>query len=190
MMTESASPTIRSETAPAGVVVRRYDAATEGAGPITALLHRAYRKQVELGLAPLAGRQDDELTLRRCTSSECYAAFLQVQGAPALVGVILLNEKEPAAFPEWFLRPEVAHFSQFAVDPEHQGHGIGLALLARVESRSLELGFSELSLSMAEPDEALRRFYEHRGYRFVQHWQWPYTNYRSLILSKSLPAGG
>ena len=27
-----------------------------------------------------------------------------------------------------------------------------------------------------------------RGYRFIEHWQWPYTNYRSAILSKTLRA--
>ena len=27
-----------------------------------------------------------------------------------------------------------------------------------------------------------------RGYRFIEHWQWPYTNYRSAILSKTLKA--
>jgi hypothetical protein len=39
---------------------------------------------------------------------------------------------------------------------------------------------------MAEPDRELFDFYVKRGYRFVDHWQWPYTNYRSCILSKSL----
>jgi hypothetical protein len=32
------------------------------------------------------------------------------------------------------------------------------------------------------------QFYLKRGYRFIEHWQWPYTNYRSAILSKALAA--
>jgi hypothetical protein len=39
---------------------------------------------------------------------------------------------------------------------------------------------------MAEPDAALMEFYFRRGYRLVGHHQWPYTNYRSAILSKNL----
>ena len=39
---------------------------------------------------------------------------------------------------------------------------------------------------MAEPDTNLMQFYLRRGYRFIEHWQWPYTNYRSAILSKTL----
>ena len=34
---------------------------------ITKLLHRAYARQMAMGLQPLAGRQDDATTLRRVT---------------------------------------------------------------------------------------------------------------------------
>ena len=47
-------------------------------------------------------------------------------------------------------------------------------------------GSSELALSMAEPDADLMKYYLKRGYRFIERWQWPYTNYQSAILSKSL----
>lgn len=36
---------------------------------ITALLHRAYAKQVAMGLRPLAGRQDDSVTRERAENS-------------------------------------------------------------------------------------------------------------------------
>lgn len=172
---------------------------------LTALLHRAYARQVGMGLRPLAGRQSVEVTRQRVASGECYVAVLAeaegaARGATAggeppgalraaddrLVGAILFQEQEEAAFPEWFQRPEVGHFSLFAVDPGVQGRGIGGLLLAHVEDRARALGLRELSLSMAEPDAALRAFYDHRGFRFIQHWQWPYTNYRSAILSKAL----
>jgi hypothetical protein len=29
-------------------------------------------------------------------------------------------------------------------------------------------------------------FYQKRGYRIIEYWQWPYTNYRSAIMSKAL----
>jgi GNAT superfamily N-acetyltransferase len=84
----------------------------------------------------------------------------------------------------------VDYFSQFAVDPDVQGAGIGGALLAKVEQRARECGAAELGLSMAEPDRDLFEYYLRRGYRLIEYWQWPYTNYRSAILSKSLDARG
>jgi GNAT superfamily N-acetyltransferase len=170
---------------------------------ITRLLHRAYAKQIEMGLKPLAGRQGDDVTLERANNSECILALLDppqasspaggaagaAGGAGAgetIVGVILFEEEEKVDFPPWFLRPDVCHFAQFAVDPDTQGLGIGGRLLAEVERRARERDASELALSMAEPDRDLFNFYVKRGFRWVDVWQWPYTNYRSCIMSKML----
>jgi len=184
---------------PGTVQVRRL-AAGDSISAITKLLHRAYADQVAMGLQPLAGRQGDEITAERCSQSECWLAVVSETGvaedvgaavglgaaAETIVGVILFEEKEKVSFPEFFLRPEVAHFAQFAVDPDRQGLGIGRLLLEKVEERAREGGYKELALSMAEPDVKLRAFYEKRGFRLVSFWQWPYTNYRSCILSKGL----
>jgi GNAT superfamily N-acetyltransferase len=173
---------------------------------ITGLLHRAYAKQVRMGLRPLAGRQSDAVTLDRVLNSECFLAFDEspVDGAnpadgtgavndagahaasPRLVGVILLNEHERVTFPEIFLRSDTAHFAMFAVDPACQGRGVGRLLLDVITERARELGAVELALSMAEPDAELRAFYERLGFSLVQRWQWPYTNYQSVILSRRL----
>lgn len=156
---------------------------------ITKLLHRAYAGQVAMGLAPLAGRQDDATTKKRCTSGECYVALLPDPAHPRaekIVGIILFHEVEDDKGPPWFQNKFVDSFSQFAVDPDVQGKGIGRLLLEKCEQRSKEAGASELACSMAEPDRDLLQFYLKRGYRFIEHWQWPYTNYRSAILSKTL----
>jgi GNAT superfamily N-acetyltransferase len=163
------------------LVVRRLEAG-DSLEALTLLLHRAYRGQVEMGLRPLAGRQDVETTRRRCSSGECFVAVMDEQ----LVGTILFHEVEDAKGPPWFSRGDVDSFSQFGVDPGIQGKGIGQKLLDTVERRAAECGAEHLGLSMAEPDEKLRAFYERRGYGFVEYWQWPYTNYRSVILSKRL----
>ncbi len=161
---------------------------TDSLGELTSLLHRAYRAQVEMGLRPLAGRQDVETTAKRCASGECYVAVLPGGDGERLVGTILFHEVEDAKGPPWFSRRDVDSFSQFAVDPDVQGKGIGGLLLDMAERRARACGAAHLGLSMAEPDAALRAFYERRGYGFVEYWQWPYTNYRSVILSK--PLGG
>lgn len=149
---------------------------------LTSLLHRAYAKQVEMGLRPLAGRQTEEVTRQRTASGETIVAELEGR----LVGMILLNEREDAAFPGHFLRPNMAHFSLLAVDPGAQGRGIGKKLLEKMETRARELGHTALSLSMAEPDAELMKFYERLGFRFVEYWRWPYTNYNSVILGRDI----
>jgi GNAT superfamily N-acetyltransferase len=160
---------------------------------ITALLHRAYRKQVEMGLKPLAGRQTDEVTAQRISDAECYVAVLperdaagQRTGRDRIVGTILFQEPSWGKGPEWFERPEVANFSQFAVDPGVQGHGIGQKLIDVCERRAAESGAAELALSTASPDVDLVAFYHKRGYRFIQEFQWGPTNYMSHILSKTI----
>ena len=184
-----------SERAPAslgGLEVRPL-LATDPIAPITDLLHKAYAGQRARGMDPLAGRQSVEITRQRCYRGQAFVALRTEPGSPSarfrerLLGAILFQEREDAAFPPWFLRSDVTHFSQFAVEPGLQRAGVGSALLARVERETLLLGCRELALSMAEPDAALREYYERRGYRVVQTWQWPYTNYQSLIMSKALP---
>lgn len=156
---------------------------------ITALLHRAYAGQMAMGLQPLAGRQDDATTKKRCGSGECYLAVTKTGGSRSkekIVGIILFHEMEDETSPPWFRNKFVDSFSQFAVDPDMQGLGIGQMLLETVERRAGECGATEIACSMADPDEGLKKFYLKRGYRLVEYWQWPYTNYRSAILSKSL----
>lgn len=162
-------------------LVRRW-VPTDDVPPITALLHRAYAGQIAMGLRPLAGRQDNDVTRRRLSSGE---SFVAIDGG-CVVGVIILNEQEPDEGPDWFHKPRVCSFSQFAVEPSLQSRGVGRALLNAVEARAKALGNEELALSMAEPDHALRDYYVRRGYRIVTTWQWPYTNYTSLIMSRRL----
>ncbi len=174
----------------ANITTRRL-APSDSIMEMTKLLHRAYAKQVAMGLQPLAGRQTAEVTEQRVFSGECYvavdhAAVVQSKTGQKLVGTILFHEVEESQGPPWFTNPEVASFSQLAVDPDYQGCGIGRMLMEVVERRALDTGAKEMALSMAEPDRELYDFYLKRGYRFVEHWKWPYTNYRSAILSKSL----
>lgn len=177
------------EAALAEPVVIRLVTPEDPVPEITRLLHRAYAKQMAMGLRPLAGRQDDVVTRRRVNSGECHLAVAG-GGAGRIVGIVILNEKEPDEGPAWFRKPEVVSFSQFAVDPDVQGRGIGNRLLETIERRAAALGKAELGLSMAEPDGELRRYYEKRGYRIVGVWKWPYTNYESLIMSKAVGKPG
>lgn len=170
----------------APVTIRRF-LTGDSIEEITALLHRAYARQRAIGLDPLAGRQDNARTLDRVLNSECFLAFMDhEQDTQRIVGVILLNEHERVSFPEYFLRPGVSHFAMFGVDPRLQAIGVGQRLLDACTRRAKELGSSQMALSMAAPDSALLRYYQRRGYEEVQRWQWPYTNYPSLILARDI----
>ena len=191
-----------SNSEPAPIITVRRFAPSDSVASLTNLLHRAYAAQVAMGLTPLAGRQDDATTKSRVFSGECYVAIHHVHMPDVddpsgkgvlpktqhkIVGSILYHEVEEAEGPAFFHRPDVAWFSQFAVDPDYQGQGIGQMLLGIVEHRAIAEHAHELALSMAEPDTQLMDFYKKRGWRNVEYWQWPYTNYRSAILSKALP---
>jgi len=61
-------------------------------------------------------------------------------------------------------------------------------LIAFAEKQAIASGARELSLDTAEPATHLVDWYTRLGYRFIGHEQWSHTNYRSIMLSKTLLA--
>lgn len=155
---------------------------------LTGMLHRAYKQHMERGIQALAAFQPEEVTRRRVSDGECFVALYMGR----IVGTIMFKtpEQTARAWPSvpWFDRPEggVASFSQFAVEPEHQGKGIGMELLKRAEERAAAVNAAELALSTPGPAEWLVAMYQRHGYREVARWHWNETNYDSLIMSKKV----
>lgn len=148
---------------------------------LTALLHRAYRQLADLGFRYVASFQDETVTRSRAAKGTCLVATLEER----LLGTITLYGATQTHGCPWYDRGDVGHFGQFAVDPELQGCGLGGGLLRVVEGIAVETGLRELALNTAEGADHLIRWYEHRGYRFIQRVDWG-VNYTSVILSKSL----
>ncbi len=164
---------------------------TDSVTALTGLLHRAYAKQVALGLHALASSQSVEVTRRRISKGECFVAVMpNPDGTEKVVGTIMFQEPSwggaPESGPRWFQRPDVANFSQFAVEPTLQSRGIGRLLIETVETRARELGMAELALSTAQPDTELVEYYRRKGFRDIDTHDWGVTNYTSLIMSKKL----
>ena len=152
--------------------------------PLTELLHRCYRPLAEKGMRYLATHQPPETTRERLQSGDSFLGFWEDR----LVATVTLKKEAPKSLCEWYRRPEIFHFGQFAVDPELQGRGLGSSMMNMLESRALQMGASELALDTSEHADNLIAMYTKRGYRHVGYAQWEVTNYRSVILSKKLNA--
>lgn len=150
---------------------------------LTVLLHRAYAPLAAQGMRFLASHQDEAKTRARITEGECHVALWEGR----LAGTICFYGPEKKGGTPHYDRADVAFFGQFAVEPSLQGKGIGTALLNWVERRAIETGAKHLALDTAEGARRVIAFYESRGFRFVEFADWrPVTNYRSVIMSKSL----
>ncbi len=163
------------------VVIRAYRSG-DRVSDITAMLHESYAELARQGLKFLATHQDDATTLRRLADGHAFVA----EDGGSIIGTITLYGPDPQSACEWYRRDGVYHFGQFAVRPDRQREGIGHRLLRHIEEQAVSRAATELSLDTAETAEHLCRWYARLGFRFIQHVSWEVTNYRSVILSKSL----
>jgi GNAT superfamily N-acetyltransferase len=157
---------------------------------ITDMLHRAYAPLAARGLKYLATHQDVETTRRRAEKGRCAIAVTEnrIVGTITLYdrGMVRYDDLEPDDGRVWYTQPGVMVFGQYAVDPDFKGRGIGRALHSWAEEEARRSGAEELACDTAEPATDLVEMYTRWGYRLVGHTDWAVTNYRSVILSKSL----
>ena len=155
---------------------------------ITALLHRAYARLAAMGLNFTAVDQTVATTRDRFAAGQGFVA--ECEGA--IVGcVVVAGPFDPVRHPgvlrsAWYLRHDLAHLHQLAVDPAHQGHRIGDRLIAACEAWAHRHGFRAIALDTAEPAWHLRTRYARLGYDEVDRVQWDGKRYCSLILVKPL----
>jgi predicted N-acetyltransferase YhbS len=155
---------------------------TDDVDGITKLLHRAYAPLAQAGLRYLATHQSAEITRERLTSGYPLVAL----AGGAIVGTATLYPPDAASPCELYRQPGVYCFGQFAVSPELQRGGIGRQLVEHLEAVARQLGATQLALDTAEGAVHLVEWYERLGFRLVQYVEWEVTNYRSVVLSKSL----
>ena len=159
---------------------------TDSLEELTSLLHGAYGRLARMGLRYMATNQTEVVTRERIAEGTCLIAVLGTK----ICGTILFRRPEQTGGCNWYDRPDVASLGQFAVDPSIQARGLGLRLLKTVEGMAAAGGASEIALDTAEPATHLVDWYSRLDYRFVEYAQWSHTNYRSVILSKTLPIVG
>ncbi len=164
-------------------------AAGDSLADLTALLHRAYAPLAAAGMHFVASHQSEEVTRRRIEGRTCVV----VERRGRIVGTATLAGPGSGAGgpgPALYARPDVAHFSQFAVEPEEQRAGLGTRLLAWLEEHARGLGAGWLALDTSEHATALIRWYRARGYEPVGRHDWrPHVNYESVLLARRLGPG-
>jgi len=151
-------------------------------GELTALLHRAYKKQADKGLRFLASHQDVSITKQRAEEGECYVGIFEKK----IIATITYSRHPHKDSCKWDKQSHVATYGQFAVEPEFQNTGIGNKLMLFMEELAKRDGVTELSVNTSEKAEDLINFYKKRGYREVGQVKWAAVNYRSVILSKKI----
>jgi GNAT superfamily N-acetyltransferase len=134
------------------------------------------------GLRYFASHQPPKKNLERLAGGTSFLAFWEGQ----LAGTISYYPSTSDNPCEYYRRPGLFHFAQYAVKPSLQGKGIARKLLERVESCAKERGAREVALDTAEEALELIAMYQRHGYIRVSTTQWSVTNYRSVIMAKPL----
>jgi GNAT superfamily N-acetyltransferase len=155
---------------------------------LTALLHRAYARLGAMGLNFTAVDQSVETTRERFASGQGYVLddAGTMAGCVVAAGPFDVQRNPGTRRSPWYLRRDIAHLHQLAVDPAHQGRKLGDRLIAACEDWARERGFRAIALDTAEPAAHLRARYARLGYTEADVAQWDGKCYRSLILVKPL----
>lgn len=151
---------------------------------LTDLLHRAYAPLAAMGLRYMATHQSVEVTHKRVEQGQCFVALAN----GVICGTIIFKNAGQTRGCPWYDRADVASVGQFAVEPGLQGNGLGRKLMALAEEQAVASGARELALDTAEPAAHLIAWYTRLGYRHIDYADWGHTNYRSVIMSKTLQA--
>jgi GNAT superfamily N-acetyltransferase len=171
------------EAVGAGGVQIRPLSDTDSLADLTLLLHRSYKRLLDMGLRYMATAQNAAETAGRIAGGRCFVAVL----GDRMIGTVTYQRASTWDGSPWMRRPEVANVGQFAVEPELQRQGVGSLLLERAETIGREEGATEIALSTAEPATHLIHYYTKRGYRLIELTDATLPQgYRSVILSKRL----
>ena len=77
---------------------------------------------------------------------------------------------------------DAMNIRDLAVLPEFQGLGVGSALLRLARQQALALGCSHLTLGMVDDNQALRSWYEAKGFHTVRRIRYPLVSYAVGIM--------
>lgn len=103
-----------------------------------------------------------------------------------------LNAAPMCGFGGVHARPDAAHITTLAVDPDHQRHGLGRRLLDALLRAAVELGSSEATLEVRAGNDAAQRLYERAGFAVagVRSAYYAEPTEDAVVMWRRLPAEG
>ncbi len=150
---------------------------------LTVLIHRAYKKNADLGFHFVATHQSSEVTRERLNSGIAFVAEQDGQ----IVGTITLEFPIEIPHGEYVTDRPLALFGQFAVEPGLQSQGLGRRLIETVEAEARRIGAKEICLDTAQAADHLVGYYQKLGYEIRAEADWrPEVNYKSWVMVKDL----
>jgi GNAT superfamily N-acetyltransferase len=149
---------------------------------LTRMLHRAYAPLAAAGLRYMATHQSPDVTMRRLTRGRAFVAEKDGE----IIGTLTVYPPDPESTVAIYRDPMTYHFGQFAVDPGHNGNGIGRTLHQAAIDHTREQGGRYLSLDTAGPAADLIATYQRWGYRIMERMSFSSTNYESVIMTLDL----
>lgn len=151
---------------------------------LTEVIHAAYAKRAADNLRYWATHQTVEDTASRLQSGQAFVA----EHEASLIGTITVRPPNANSDVAAYRDPAAWTICQFAVLPEHQGHGVGRQLHAAAEEYAWSQGGRTLALDTAAPAADLIEMYLRWGYSIVDQADWrPLTNYVSIVMSRPIP---
>lgn len=92
-----------------------------------------------------------------------------------------------AAMQDWiegYPREDTAYIGWFILDAEHQGQGVGSALVQRLLERISAMGFARVRLAYAKGNEQSRRFWLKNGFLPTEEEK-PNETYTAVLMERS-----
>jgi ribosomal protein S18 acetylase RimI-like enzyme len=166
-------------------VIIRELAPSDSLEELTELLHRSYQQLADMGLRYVATYQDVKTTRARIAQGVAFVAVSEGK----LVGTIVFTRPEHTNLPKGKSIAGARKLNQLGVEPSMQGRGIGKRLFVHAEEYARAQGVTALVLDTAENATHLIDWYKRMGYKFEEYVQWDVTNYRSVVLVKSICEG-
>ena len=97
---------------------------------------------------------DEDIRARMDAPGNCV---IVAEGPGSLAGAVAVDIAESRG-----------HFAMLAVDPDHQGRGIGRMLMSAIEDHCRSEGCTSLEIEVVNLREELPPFYEAFGYKAVE----------------------
>lgn len=147
--------------------VRRLERAAYGSSTPRTPFERELRNGLATYLVAVAGADDDAATLDAVPGNEAGAGRARAGVLGRLRGLFAPADTGPpiVGFAGVWYTHEQLHLVTIAVEPEHQGEGIGQALLLAVCDLAEDAQLDSIALEVRASNVRALRLYEHFGFR-------------------------